>query len=487
MDGLRQVELSKIKASKTNPRKIFDKKLQAELVESIRAHGILQPILLRPVGEDVFEVVAGERRFRAAKEAELGTVPAFVREMDDRTVIEVQVIENLQREDLHPLEEASGYEALLKNFSGVTVDDIAAKVGKSKAYVYGRLKLCELIPSVRDQLWGNKIQPSIALLIARLPSSVQEQAANSVGEGYTGEPMSYARAHEYITNTYMLMLQSAPFSTKDSALVPEAGACTGCPKRTGNQPELFGDVGKDLCLDSACFAAKRMASWEKKTQKLRNEGYSILPLEKRERFKDWDHYDIGEECPEDPKKRSFKKLLDTMPKDNFVVVADSKGNPQVKVKRSVAAEFLQKLGAKVLSHHLPEKVSREEQEREQKLSDEFDRMVIAQIIEKIFDGGPQHHAPLMKYAANSMLNFTPAVREHYDNFLTKTGAEDREEITIERFWVLTLLSCFEGEVPGDFDEVIKEYNLDVKAIRRQAMKNVKELEKTEKAGNKKQE
>ena len=132
------VPMECITASKTNPRKIFDDAALADLAASIGKHGVAQPILLRPTHVDAgityFEVVAGERRFRASKLAGKTTVPAIVRNLSDAEALEIQVIENLQRQDLHPLEEAEGFEVLMRE-NGYTAEVMAEKTGKSKAYI----------------------------------------------------------------------------------------------------------------------------------------------------------------------------------------------------------------------------------------------------------------------------------------------------------------------------------------------------------------
>jgi ParB family chromosome partitioning protein len=135
--------LERIRESTKNPRQRFND--LEELAASIRTHGLLQPILVRPMRKD-FELVVGARRLRAARLAGLTSVPVQVKPLDDRSAREVQIIENLQRQDVHPLEEADGYKALLDGTPSCTIDEIAAKVGKSKAYVYQRLSLTRLAP-----------------------------------------------------------------------------------------------------------------------------------------------------------------------------------------------------------------------------------------------------------------------------------------------------------------------------------------------------
>lgn len=243
-------------------RKHYDKTAISELAESIKSVGLLQPIVARPL-KDKFEVVAGERRYLAATQAGLKHISASVRELNDQQVLEVQLIENLQREGLHELAEAEGYEQLMK--LGLSAEQVADKVGRSKAYVYGRLKLTALTKEARQAFYDGKLNASTALLLARIPvPALQLEALKEITKprGWDGEKelMSYREAARHVHETYMLRLSDAGFKTSDASLVPAAGACGACPKRTGNQPELFGDVkGADVCTDPVCFKAKLKA------------------------------------------------------------------------------------------------------------------------------------------------------------------------------------------------------------------------------------
>lgn len=166
------IPLTDISPSKSNPRKHFDAKRLEELAESIKEKGVLQPVLVRPNGQG-YELVAGERRYRAAKMAGLQELPAVIRQLDDTEVVECQTIENLQREDVHPLEEAAGYHQLMK-LGKYDASRIAAKVGRSVKYVYDRMKLLELTKEAQDLFWDGKIQAGHAILLARLSPSQQQ-------------------------------------------------------------------------------------------------------------------------------------------------------------------------------------------------------------------------------------------------------------------------------------------------------------------------
>lgn len=193
---------SEIEESPTNPRKHLGD--VSDLAQSIRAHGILQPLVARKK-EGRVELIFGHRRLRAAREAGLREVPVILREMSDAEVLEAQLIENSQREDIHPMEEAEGYERLQKDF-GHSVEDLAGRVGKSSASIYASLKLLDLSPPVRKVFYAGKLQPSVALLIARLRDErLQLQAAEEVTKpNRLGEPMSVRTAMDHLQRKYPL-------------------------------------------------------------------------------------------------------------------------------------------------------------------------------------------------------------------------------------------------------------------------------------------
>ncbi len=259
----RSVPISILVESATNPRKRFDEKNLEELAASMRAQGILAPLLVRELEESKYEVVAGARRLRAAKLAELGTVPVRVVKLTDAESIEAQVVENLQREDIHPLEESLGFKSLLQlGEPTYTIASIAARAGKSEAYVHGRIKLADLIPPVAEAFLKDTIAIGHALLIAKLPDSQQQEAFNAAFRGMwttDGNSQVLIPVRElaaWIESNILLQLASAPFDKQDETLVAEAGSCTNCPKRTGFNKLLFADVRKDSCTDPKCFRAK---------------------------------------------------------------------------------------------------------------------------------------------------------------------------------------------------------------------------------------
>jgi ParB family chromosome partitioning protein len=294
--GLQTIPLASIIRNVNNPRKHFDSGALKELAKSIESHGVRQPILVRPDPFEPknFELIVGERRWRASKLAGKKDIPAIVDVLSDREALEVMVIENQQRQDVSPLEEARGYQALMNlgaesALAAHTVESIAAKVGKSVGYVYARLKLIALIPAAAEALEKSYITPGHAVLIARLQPSDQVQAIRSCFDAYV---TNFARdamkkldpaaakfdditnsdgplrlmpekgLREWIQDNVNLKLKGVPWDLADENLLPEAGSCAKCPKRSESNPALFSELavkGEDTCFDPVCFKEKQKA------------------------------------------------------------------------------------------------------------------------------------------------------------------------------------------------------------------------------------
>ncbi|KAF1051430.1 MAG: Chromosome-partitioning protein Spo0J [Delftia tsuruhatensis] len=271
------VPILSIARSLRNPRKHFDAAKLQELADSIKATGVHQPILLRPLPEAriadeqawakaekreraQYELIAGERRWRASQIAGLAEIPAMIRPMSDADALRAAVIENLQREDVTKLEEAEGYRELL-DLGSTTAEEIAKDVGKSRTYIFNVMKVLDLCEEGRDALRQGKIDFSKAQLIARIPDEgLQLKALSYCAEAnYRGDTPSYRSCAEHVQQNYMLNLHSAPFKMTDEALLPAAGSCKACPKRTGANPDLFTDVSADVCTDPKCYREKEEA------------------------------------------------------------------------------------------------------------------------------------------------------------------------------------------------------------------------------------
>jgi len=271
VSSIHDIPLEKIRESASNLRRAFDENQLRELADNIKLHGVLQAILVRPSPDGVegsYELVAGARRFRASKLAGKKTIPATVRELTDAEAQEIRLIENLQRTNIHELDEGIGYRSLIDlRPDFYTVETIAAQVAKSPAYIRGRISLAELIPAAQTAFYDGKLAAAHALEIARLQPRDQERALMECFPGHrnTGsilkdrkaEALTVRQLHDWIEREIHLDLKHAPFDTEDANLFPAAGACSTCPKRTGNNPLLFPEIkNRSLCTDPTCHQAK---------------------------------------------------------------------------------------------------------------------------------------------------------------------------------------------------------------------------------------
>jgi ParB family chromosome partitioning protein len=180
-DALRNLPIDALQPGKYQPRTRMDQEALGELATSIKAQGVMQPILVRPVAEERYEIIAGERRWRAARMAGLGTVPALVRDVPDRQALAVSLIENIQREDLNPLEEAAGIQRLVQEF-GMTHATAAEAVGRSRSGVTNLLRLLELAPPVRELLAEGRLDMGHARALLALPVARQIELAREAAE-----------------------------------------------------------------------------------------------------------------------------------------------------------------------------------------------------------------------------------------------------------------------------------------------------------------
>ena len=174
--------ISQVENCSSQPRKSFDEAALAELADSIREHGIIQPLTVRKLASGYYQIIAGERRWRAARIAGLQEVPVIVMEADDRKAAELAMIENLQREDLNPMEEAAGFQSLIENYH-MTQEEAAQRVGKSRSAITNSLRLLGLTPPVRKLVEEEKLSAGHARALLSLSPSVQENAANAVVTG----------------------------------------------------------------------------------------------------------------------------------------------------------------------------------------------------------------------------------------------------------------------------------------------------------------
>ena len=176
------IPLSQIESCRAQPRKSFDQEKLEELADSIRQHGVIQPLTVRKLSSGYYQIIAGERRWRAARMTELTEIPAVVIEADDQKAMELAMIENLQREDLNPMEEAEGFRALVANY-GMTQEEAARRVGKSRSAVANAMRLLGLQPGVRKLVEEGSLSAGHARALLPLSPALQTKAAETVVQG----------------------------------------------------------------------------------------------------------------------------------------------------------------------------------------------------------------------------------------------------------------------------------------------------------------
>lgn len=180
--GSLYLPISQVESCSSQPRKAFDEDALNDLADSIREHGIIQPLTVRRLQSGYYQIIAGERRWRAARIAGLAEVPAIVMEADDRKAAELAMIENLQREDLNPMEEAAGFHALMQNYH-MTQEEAASRVGKSRSAVANALRLLSLSPAVSHLVEDGTLTSGHARALLGLSGAAQEKAAALVAAG----------------------------------------------------------------------------------------------------------------------------------------------------------------------------------------------------------------------------------------------------------------------------------------------------------------
>jgi len=277
----RSIEVSKIVPG-INPRGTIQDEGISELTENIKTHGLINALLVRPVKKG-YEIVAGNRRLKAVKSLKWEKVDCVIMDLTDEEAFEYAVIENLQREDVHPLDEAKAFETILKRSS---IEDLAARVNKTESYIIRRTKLSDLIEPLKQAYYAGDITLSHCEEICRLSKDLQiqcldwlkEDVWNDVTESVTiFKPVKLLKL--FINTNLLTLLSSAPFSLEATNLHPKAGSCLECPKRTGANENLFNDYQKnDSCLDKDCYQIKVNTLIKIKAAELTEEGYKPILL-----------------------------------------------------------------------------------------------------------------------------------------------------------------------------------------------------------------
>lgn len=298
-----------------NPRGQIDKTNKAviDMAASMRVHGQIEPMVARPTPEpgapDALTIVCGHVRDVALGLASIEQADVIVRDMTAEQAFEVMVVENGHREALSALGEARAFDLIVQT-SG-SVQAAALRVSLPVSYVRTRLTLLALEADVQRRLADGKLPIEHALSIARLPRELHLEAMHAITHD-DGSVMALRDATQILRDRFTLRLQTAPFDRSDPDLVEGVGPCTSCPKRSGAQGELFGDVATpDQCLDSACFESKREAGWAKRSGEHRERKLTVISnaREARALIEDPSYLDLESPCLHDPSERPWKAVL----------------------------------------------------------------------------------------------------------------------------------------------------------------------------------
>jgi ParB/RepB/Spo0J family partition protein len=376
--------------SPTNPRKRFNQVKLQELADSIKEHEVMQPIVVRPMPGlfEAYEIVAGERRWRGSRLATKPTIPAMVRKLTDLQVLQLQVIENSQRDDLHPLEEAKGFKYILDNQDAANwnADQLAEKVGKSRTYIYNTLKLNELCVYSQDMFLDDRFGREVALLIARIPGEkLQTEATKEIiTPDWQGQTKSFREVQRILREKYTLKLASAPFKITDETLVPFAGSCKTCPHKSGNCTQDYPDIeSADVCTNTECFSAKKAAHIEQ----LKELGAKVIDGAAARKILPggWDlHQDyvrIGDNCP--GKSESIQKALGGN-NDCVITLVKTDGELIQVAKKSDVQEALQEKGINVTFTNTRSYTEDEkEKERQFKIENAYRRQLMHEVSQSL--------------------------------------------------------------------------------------------------------
>lgn len=259
---VRNIPLADICPSKLNPRKTFDQESLTELAENIKENGLIQPITVRKLpkgGEYKFEIVCGERRYRATTIAGLDEIQCVVKELDDKQAFAAMIIENLQRKDVDPMEEAAAFHKLY-NEGTMKIAEIAKLLGKSTSFVTGRIQLNSIIPEfeklMRDGVLYLVHLQEICKLTAEQQQILFRDCFNEASIArWPQKILKLDILHEMIDEHVMNFLDTAPFCLNDNTF--KCGKdCEGCPFNTKNKPESYKDSARPRCMDTKCFKEK---------------------------------------------------------------------------------------------------------------------------------------------------------------------------------------------------------------------------------------
>lgn len=253
---VKRLPIDRLFESPNNPRQIADDPAQQELNADVAARGVLTPLLAREVKGGKYEVLAGARRLKAAKAAKIKDLDVRVVEADDEQAHEIMVVENLQRKNIHPLDEAINFQLILDRTNG-DATALAKRVNKKPAYIQRVLVLNRLLPKFKELFRKGTLELDAAIAVARLQETDQKSFLVHMEQSKKANAFVLSDVQDWTMRYVLRELDRAPWDVKDPTLHPPAGACTTCPKQTGVCKDMFADIAEGTaCTDGPCFSKK---------------------------------------------------------------------------------------------------------------------------------------------------------------------------------------------------------------------------------------
>ncbi|MNJ95334.1 Chromosome-partitioning protein Spo0J [compost metagenome] len=251
---LSQLPISSLRLNPQNYRKFYAAKSLDDFAQQLKRHGILSSLIVRAVDKDNYELVVGERRYRAAQIAGITEIPVKIVELTDEQALEIQLDENMSRENPHPLDEALAIRQM-QDF-GYNIDEISLRLGKSKGLIYNRIKLSELNKKFKQMFMNNVLNIQTATELAGLDPDSQEEFFENYCQDWEKEGFDLDNCYRWL-NQYKLNLDKAPFDINDKSLLEKAGACTNCPYNSATLNSLFPEMERSsICRNKNCFTTK---------------------------------------------------------------------------------------------------------------------------------------------------------------------------------------------------------------------------------------
>jgi ParB/RepB/Spo0J family partition protein len=503
-----EIHVERLVRSPLNPRTIRvagDEAKIEELAASIARKGVLDDLLVRETADGFFEILAGDSRWRAAQRAMIevpsrATVPCKVYPADlpDDEALEIAIESNDHRSDPHPLDQCAAF-VRLRDEHHRTVEQIAARVGRTTQHVYDRLRLEQLGEHGRQALIDGRIALTVALILARIVSTdTQERVLNDLLRQYPdGVPIQAARE---AAKMRLMVIASAPFDVGDPELVPAAGNCIACRKRSDAQVQLFGDLledgGEARCTDPECWDAKRQTSWERATAGAVEEGKRVADDKLQEKIlsKTWGGLAAGYErlddiCHVGTGTKTWRQEIGSkrLAEIEVVVIRDRDGRAVDVARREDMLPLLPKAKP---TKAAPEEVSEYEivrrvvgalglqlatkLRRELKISHALGRSLARVLLESASDVGGDDH---IREVTTRLGAVQPdAVSENAVELLDRVAAWMERQSGPQALAVaLEVLVRAKVRAPerGSAPELLGALKLDVRALRRDALKAAK--------------